>query len=69
MNFARRLRVPGFYSWGYNDETCPPTSLYAAYNVITAPKHLLLAIETGHNVTPEQTQAIQQWVAALAGLK
>lgn len=69
VNFARRLRVPGFYSWGYNDETCPPTSLYAAYNVITAPKHLLLAIETGHNVTPEQTQAIQQWVAALAGLK
>lgn len=69
VNFARRLRVPGFYSWGYNDETCPPTSLYAAYNVIRAPKRLLLAIETGHNVTPEQTQAIQQWVAAQAGLK
>lgn len=69
VNFARRLRVPGFYSWGYNDETCPPTSLYAAYNVIRAPKRLLLAIETGHNVTPEQTQAIQQWVLAQAGLK
>lgn len=69
VNFARRLRVPGFYSWGYNDETCPPTSMYAAYNVIRAPKRLLLAIETGHSVTPEQTQAIQQWVLAQAGLK
>ena len=69
VNFARRLRVPGFYSWGYNDETCPPTSMYAAYNVITAPKRLLLAIETGHNVTPEQTQAIQRWVLTQGGLK
>lgn len=69
VNFARRLRVPGFYSWGYNDETCPPTSMYAAYNVITAPKRLLLAIETGHHVTPEQTQAIQRWVLTQGGLK
>jgi cephalosporin-C deacetylase-like acetyl esterase len=69
VNFARRLRVPGFYSWGYNDETCPPTSMYAAYNVIAAPKRLLLAIETGHNVTPEQTQAIQRWVLTQGGLK
>ncbi len=22
------------YSWGYNDVTCPPTSMYSAYNVI-----------------------------------
>ena len=43
--------------------------MYAAYNVIRAPKRLLLAIETGHSVTPEQTQAIQQWVLAQAGLK
>jgi hypothetical protein len=43
--------------------------MYAAYNVITAPKRLLLAIETGHNVTPEQTQAIQRWVLTQGGLK
>ncbi|MDB5262699.1 MAG: acetylxylan esterase, partial [Adhaeribacter sp.] len=23
-NFAQLVKVPGFYSWGYNDETCPP---------------------------------------------
>lgn len=54
VNFARHLTVPGFYSWGYNDVTCPPTSMYAAYNVITAPKTLFLSEETGHWTFPEQ---------------
>lgn len=34
VNFARLIKVPGLYSWGYNDATCPPTSTYSAYNVI-----------------------------------
>jgi cephalosporin-C deacetylase len=54
VNFARRVTVPGFYSWGFNDETCPPTSTYATYNVITAPKRLILAYDTGHRSTQEQ---------------
>lgn len=62
VNFARRLRVPGYYSWGFNDETCPPTSMYSSYNVITAPKSLLLAIETGHNNVPEQTEKVNRWL-------
>ncbi|MDQ3652071.1 MAG: acetylxylan esterase [Acidobacteriota bacterium] len=62
VNFARRLKVPGLYSWGYNDETCPPTSMYSAYNVINAPKQLLLALETGHNTTPEQQERINRWL-------
>ena len=68
VNFARRLRKPGFYSWGYNDETCPPTSTFAAYNVITAPKQLLLALETGHATTPEQLARINAWILAEAGV-
>lgn len=65
VNFARRLRVPGIYTWGYNDETCPPTSIHAAFNVITAPKAWLLARETGHNTTPEQTVRMQAWMEQL----
>jgi cephalosporin-C deacetylase len=68
VNFARRLKQPGFYTWGYNDETCPPTSMFAAYNVITAPKELLLAIETGHATTPEQIERINAWILARAGV-
>jgi cephalosporin-C deacetylase len=62
VNFARRVKAPGLYSWGFNDETCPPTSMYAAYNAITAPKQLLLALETGHNTLPEQTERINKWL-------
>ncbi len=61
VNFARQLKVPGFYSFGYNDVTCPPTSMYAAYNVIQAPRTLFLVEETGHWTYPEQWEKSQEW--------
>lgn len=67
VNFARRVRAPGLYSWGWNDEVCPPTSTYAAYNVVTAPKQLLLAVETGHFTVPEQTARVDRWIDAQVG--
>lgn len=69
VNFARRLKVPGFYNWGYNDDVCPPTSTWAAYNVITAPKQLALTLELAHSYTPEQWEAINTWVCRTLGLK
>ncbi len=62
VNFGRRLKVPGHYSWGYNDEVCPPTSLFAAYSVITAPKELIIAPQQGHAASPTQSQHTQAWV-------
>lgn len=62
VNFARQVKIPGYYSWGFNDETCPPTSMYAAYNVITAPKELYLALETGHWTYPEQRDEFNKWI-------
>jgi cephalosporin-C deacetylase-like acetyl esterase len=62
VNFAREIKVPGFYTWGFNDETCPPTSMYAAYNLINAPKILNLALETGHWTYPEQNIKQQNWL-------
>ncbi|MEZ5354167.1 MAG: acetylxylan esterase [Bryobacteraceae bacterium] len=65
VNFARRIKVPGLYTWGFNDETCPPTSMYSAYNVIPARKKLLLALETGHNNVPEQVAQVEAWLLGL----
>ncbi|KAA6439093.1 acetylxylan esterase [Dyadobacter flavalbus] len=62
VNFARRLKVPGFYIWGYNDETCPPTSMYAAYNVTTAPKELKLYQDTGHWTYQEEKDLMNNWL-------
>ncbi len=62
VNFARNTTVSGYYTWGFNDETCPPTSMYAAYNAITAPRQLVLYRETGHWTYPEQTEALRNWI-------
>lgn len=62
VNFARFIKVPGWYSWGYNDVTCPPTSMYPVYNVIKAPKELHLFQETGHWTFPEQRQMRDSWL-------
>jgi cephalosporin-C deacetylase len=62
VNFARRVKIAGMYSWGFNDETCPPTSMYASYNVINAPKDLFLALDTGHWTYPEQNEKMTSWL-------
>ena len=64
VNFARQIKQPGIYSWGYNDNVCPPTSMYAAYNVIDAPKELILALDTGHWTYPEQHEQTDAWLIA-----
>lgn len=62
VNFARKVTAPGFYSWGYNDLTCPPTSMFSAYNVIKAPKSLYIFEETGHWTYPEQNELVKKWL-------
>ena len=62
VNFARQLKAEGFYAWGFNDEVCPPTSLYAAYNTIKAPKQLMLFLETGHWTFPEEGEKFITWI-------
>lgn len=70
VNFARQVKAPGYYSWGYNDVTCPPTSMYSAYNVIQAPKELQIYEETGHWTYPEQNEKLRSWlVEKLVGKK
>ena len=68
-NFARFIKVPGWYSWGYNDEVCPPTSTYATYNIITAPKELHPYLETGHYWYQEQWDVWQAWIRKQLGVE
>lgn len=62
VNFARFVKVPGWYSWGYNDNVCPPTSMYAAYNLIKAKKELHVFQETQHWTFPEQQELKNEWL-------
>lgn len=69
VNFAKQLKAPGWYSWGYNDNVCPPTSMYAAYNSISSPKELHVFQETAHWTFPEQQQDANNWLYEKLGIK
>ncbi len=69
VNFAKRVKVPGWFTWGYNDVVCPPTSMYAAYNVIPAPKELHLYLDSGHWIYPEQAKASNKWLKEHCGIR
>ena len=69
VNFARLLRVPGFFAWGFNDPVVPPHSMYAAYNVITAPKRLLVHPPAVHGLSAEQRREEAAWLRGKLGVK
>lgn len=53
VNFATRARCKGaVVTVGYIDKTCPPTSVYAAYNALTVPKAIHADVAAGHTNTP-----------------
>ena len=62
VNFARILKVPTFMSWGYSDDTCSPTSVWAAWNVITAPKQCDITPSSGHWRFPSSQSKCLQWM-------
>ncbi len=62
VNFARKINVPGFYSTGYNDHTCPPTSVFSAFNVIQAPKMIVITPISGHWRFTETNDKAVEWL-------
>lgn len=62
VNFARILKVPTFMSWGYNDDTCSPTSVWAAWNEIQAPKQCDVTPSSGHWRFPSSQEKCQKWM-------
>lgn len=62
VNFARCIRTTGFYTYGFNDNTCPPTSVMAAFNVISAPKLVVATPANYHWRFPETHQQAIRWM-------
>lgn len=61
-NFARGLKAPVHYIYGYNDIVCAPTTTCATYNIIPAPKQVIIGENIGHWTFPEQIQALWSWL-------
>jgi cephalosporin-C deacetylase-like acetyl esterase len=64
VNFASRAKAPGFFTVGFIDTTCPPTSVYAAYNALNAKKEIFHDITAGHTNTPAASAAMRAAVKA-----
>lgn len=62
VNFARRLKCPVYMTWGYNDDTCPPTTSYAVYNVITSPKEALITPVNEHWTSEATERGHLDWI-------
>jgi cephalosporin-C deacetylase-like acetyl esterase len=60
MNFATRAKAKGAaVSVGFIDTTCPPTSVYAAYNALPCAKNMHTDVLTGHSSTPSAGKFMQ----------
>ena len=60
VNFATRARCKGaVFTVGFIDGTCPPTSVFAAYNALTIPKKIHHDVMAGHTNTPAATKFMQ----------
>ena len=67
MNFATRTKAAGcFFTVGFIDGICPPTSVYAAYNQLNIPKEIYNDIPSGHAHSSQardgMTQAVMKYV-------
>ncbi len=69
VNFARRIQCPGWFSFGYNDDVVPPTTAYATYNTVTAPKELHVYQLTGHYWYQEQWDEWEDWLLRQMGIR
>lgn len=64
VNFARPTKAGAFFTVGFIDVTCPPTSGYAAYNAVTGEKEMVHSFRTGHIATPEGDAAAKAAILA-----
>lgn len=64
VNFASRCRAEAIMSVGFIDGVCPPTSCYAAYNVLLGEKQVINEPHMGHAAPPHIQKAFFDQVLA-----
>lgn len=62
VNFARHITCPTYMTWGYNDNTCPPTTSYAVWNVLTCEKDCLLTPVNEHWTSDATERGQMEWI-------
>ena len=62
VNFARYVKSPVYMTWGYNDNTCPPTTSYAVWNTLTCPKESLVTPVNEHWTSDATEYGQMLWI-------
>ena len=62
VNFARHVKAEVYMTWGYNDETCPPTTSYAVWNTLDCPKEALITPVNEHWTSEDTERGQCDWL-------
>lgn len=62
VNFARLVKAPTHLTWGYNDNTCPPTTSYIVYNTLTCEKDALITPINEHWTSEATERDHLRWI-------
>ena len=62
VNFARYVTCPTFLTWGFNDDTCPPTTSYAVWNTLRCEKESLITPINEHWTSDVTNRQQMEWI-------
>ncbi len=66
QNLAGRIKGKVLMSVGLTDQVCQPSTVYATYNKITAPKEMMVYPDYGHEGLPGWNDAVFKFLAEMA---
>mgnify|MGYP002620414656 FL=1 len=62
VNFARYVKAKTYLTWGYNDDTCPPTTSYAVWNTLSCEKEALITPINEHWTSDATEYGQMEWI-------
>lgn len=62
VNFATRTRATTLVTAGFIDTTCPPTTVYAAFNALRGKKEIFNDVPSKHAVSAAASQALRDGI-------
>ena len=62
VNFARKVKATSYMTWGYNDNTCPPTTSYAVWNTLNCEKESLITPINEHWTSDATEYGQMVWI-------
>lgn len=62
VNFVRKVKATTYMTWGYNDNTCPPTTSYAVWNTLNCEKESLITPINEHWTSDATEYGQMVWI-------